>query len=110
MHKGSPARSVGELSVSKKVSLRASAHTGVAIPYGFRKPYGIATPVCGLVRDDVLFFGGSSCFAFVGIQHFRDDRKGRPYAEVVRPSPFCIMHSTFCIPPLLSRYTFHTKW
>ena len=38
------------------LSLRASAHTGVAIPKGFRNIRGIATPACGLVRDDILFF------------------------------------------------------
>ena len=37
----------------KSMSLRASAHTGVAIPSTFRNPWGIATPACGLVRDDI---------------------------------------------------------
>ena len=58
----------------KSMSLRASAHTGVAIPSTFRNPWGIATPVvlraanqehdgcrwqpyndsdCGLIRDDI---------------------------------------------------------
>jgi len=37
------------------MSLRGAAINGgdVAIPYGFRKNHGIATPVCALVRDDV---------------------------------------------------------
>ena len=42
----------------RSVSLRASAHTGVAIPIDFRQHtanlMGIATPACGLVRDDSL--------------------------------------------------------
>ena len=42
----------------RSVSLRASAHTGVAIPIDFRAEsanlMGIATPACGLVRDDSL--------------------------------------------------------
>ena len=39
-------------------SLRGSAHTAVAIPIDFRAEsanlMGIATPACGLVRDDSL--------------------------------------------------------
>ena len=44
-----------------QLSFRASAHTGVGIPRlegkcneKCRKSYGIATPVCGLVRNDIL--------------------------------------------------------
>ena len=44
----------------KTVSLRASAHTGVAISRffnngAFTSIQGIATPECGLVRDDIRF-------------------------------------------------------
>ena len=54
------------LSVSKKWSLRASDHTGVAIPHKKQHFFGqktrvsrknreIATPAFGLVRDDPVF-------------------------------------------------------
>ena len=45
--------------VRKNMSLRASAHTGVAIPIDFRVEsanlMGVATPFCGMARDDSLF-------------------------------------------------------
>jgi len=51
----------------KMMSLRASAHTGVAISRNLgifflksmvsRSISGIATPGCGLVRDDTYFMG-----------------------------------------------------
>ena len=61
------ARLGGDLAAyQKNTSFRASAHTGVGIPWIleyfasqigiFTSIYGIATPVCGLVRDDVRIF------------------------------------------------------
>ena len=39
------------------MSLRASVHTGVAIPFKFLEiSEEIATPVCGLVRNDIITY------------------------------------------------------
>ena len=46
--------------VIKRLSFRASAHTGVGIPFEFADSYlkseEIATPACGLVRNDVVIW------------------------------------------------------
>jgi len=45
--------------VIKRLSSRTSAHAGVAIPFKFAdsslKSMGIATPFCGMARNDVNF-------------------------------------------------------
>jgi len=44
----------------KRTSSRTSAHTGVAIPIKFAdsslKSKEIATPFCGMARNDIFFF------------------------------------------------------
>ena len=39
---------------TKNASLRGGRSPAAAIPEGFRNPSEIATPVCGLVRNDTL--------------------------------------------------------
>ena len=49
------ADAAGFVHINKHVIARR-AKPDVAIPKSFRKISGIATPVCGLVRNDVFFF------------------------------------------------------
>jgi hypothetical protein len=50
--------------VIKRLSSRTSAHNGVATPIKFAecclKSMGITTPVCGLARNDMIFFGAGN--------------------------------------------------